>query len=181
MMENDSIHKEQKRMGVFMITLMWILFLGLLFYFFEDVIDRKLNPNQNVSTLYISDNIREVTLQRNNQGHYVTDGQINGQQVVFMLDTGATGVAVPEHLASSLYLKKGQPVRLQTANGFATGYTTSIDNIGVGGIKLENVRAVINSGDSSDVILLGMSFLKQIEFTQRGDELILRQVSGGGG
>ncbi len=177
-MENDSIHKEQKRIGVFMITLMWILFLGLLFYFFEDVIDRKLNPNQNVSTLYISDNIREVTLQRNNQGHYVTDGQINGQQVVFMLDTGATGVAVPEHLAARLGLKRGMRIELQTANGRATGYMTNIKNIGVGEIKLGDISAVINPNDDTDIILLGMSFLKQIEFTQRGDVLILRQVSG---
>jgi aspartyl protease family protein len=176
-MDNNSTQKEQKRIGTFMIVMMWILFLILLVYFFEDVIDRKFNPNQNVTTHYVGEDIREVTLQRNRQGHYVTNGQINGQQVVFMLDTGATGVAIPEHLAGMLKLKRGTRIELHTANGRATGYMTTIDAIGVGDIELENIRAVINPNDKTDMILLGMSFLKQIEFTQRGDELILRQVS----
>lgn len=179
-MENKSAHKEQKHMGTFMIAMMWVLLLILLVYFFEDVIERKLNPNQNVDTHYIGEDIREVTLLRNRQGHYVTDGWINGEQVVFMLDTGATGVAVPAHLSQRLNLRKGQRIELRTANGLATGYMTNIENIGVGDIKLDDISAVINPNDKTDVILLGMSFLKQIEFTQRGNELILRQVSGQG-
>jgi aspartyl protease family protein len=181
MTDKQSVQKEQKHIGTFMIAMMWIVFLVLLVYLFEDVIERKLNPNQNVATNYISESIREVTLQRNTRGHYVTDGWINGQQVVFMLDTGATGVAVPEHLAQKLNLRRGQRVTLHTANGRATGYLTNIENIGVGDIKLRDISAVINPNDQTDLILLGMSFLKQIEFTQRGDELILRQVSGQGG
>ena len=176
-MDNNSPHKEQKNMGTFMIVMMWILFLILLVYFFEDVIDRKFNPNQNVTTHYVDEGVREVVLQRNRQGHYITDGQINGQRVVFMLDTGATGVAVPEHLAQRLNLKRGQRIELHTANGRATGYMTSIENIGVSDIELDDIRAVINPNDKTDMILLGMSFLKEIEFTQRGDVLILRQVS----
>lgn len=177
-MDNNSAQKEQKQIGTFMIVMMWVLFLVLLAYFFEDVIDRQLNPNQNITTHYIGEDIREVTLQRNRQGHYVTNGQINGQQVVFMLDTGATGVAIPEHLAEALNLKRGQRIELHTANGRAIGYMTNIKNIGVGDIKLEDVSAVINPNDKTDLILLGMSFLKQIEFTQRGDELFLRQSPG---
>jgi aspartyl protease family protein len=50
-----------------------------------------------------------------------------------------------------------------------------LDRVAVDGIELENVRAIINPNDDTDVILLGMSFLKKIEFTQRGDVLILRQ------
>jgi aspartyl protease family protein len=177
-MDNNSVHKEQRHIGTFMIVMMWILFLILLVYFFEDVIDRKLNPNQNLTTHYVGEDIREVTLQRNRQGHYVTDGWINGRQVVFMLDTGATGVAVPEHLAQALNLKRGQRIELHTANGRAIGYMTTIENVGVGDIKLDDISAVINPNDETDIILLGMSFLKQIEFTQRGDILILRQVLG---
>jgi aspartyl protease family protein len=176
-MKNETEQKEQKHIGTFMIAMMWILLLIMLVYLFEDVIEQKVNPNQTVNTLYVGQNIREVTLQRNYHGHYVTNGQINGQQVVFMLDTGATGVAIPEHLSRNLNLKKGAGIEMYTANGRATGYMTTIDLIGVGEIELENVRAVINPNDKSEMILLGMSFLKEIEFTQRGDELILRQVS----
>lgn len=161
-----------------MIAMMWVLLLILLVYFFGEVIERKLNPNQALTTRYIGENIREVTLQRNNLGHYITNGQINGSEVVFMLDTGATGVAVPAHIAREVGLKKGRAIEIHTANGRATGYMSNLDRIGIDGIQMENVRAVINPNDSSDMILLGMTFLKEIEFTQRGDELILRQVSG---
>ena len=175
MMDKKSDKKEQTQIGTWMIGMMWVVLMGLLVYIFEDEIERKINPNQIVDTVYVGEHSREVTLQRNRKGHYVTNGHINGQSVVFMLDTGATGVAVPQHLAAQLQLKKGQSIELHTANGRATGYMTSINDIGVGDIKLQEIDAVINPNDKSEVILLGMSFLKEIEFTQRGDTLILRQ------
>lgn len=174
-MDNNPEVKEQKRIGTFMVVLMWLLLLIFLISFFEDIIDRQINPNQNLSTKYSEDGVREVELQRNRYGHYVTAGSINGQPVVFMLDTGATGVAVPLHIANQLQLERGAPMQVQTANGLATGYSASLDRVAVDGIELENVRAIINPNDDTDVILLGMSFLKKIEFTQRGDVLTLRQ------
>ncbi len=174
-MENNPQHKEQKRIGTFMVVVMWVLFLVLLMSFFEGVIDRQINPNQSLNTQYTEAGVREVELQRNRYGHYVTDGSINGQHVVFMLDTGATGVAVPQHIANDLQLKRGAAIQVLTANGEVTGYASTLESVAVDGIELKNVSAIINPGDASDVILLGMSFLKKIEFTQRGDILILRQ------
>jgi len=174
-MDNNPEVKEQKRIGTIMVVVMWILLLMFLISFFEDVIDQQINPNQNLNTNYTEAGVREVKLQRNRYGHYVTDGSINGQPVVFMLDTGATGVAVPQHIASELQLKRGMAIQVQTANGVATGYDSVLERVAVDGIELENVRAIINPNDDTDVILLGMSFLKKIEFTQRGDVLILRQ------
>lgn len=174
-MDNDSEHNEQKRIGTFMVGVMWVLLFIFLLMFFEDVIDQQINPNQNLTTQYTEAGIREVKLQRNRYGHYVTDGFINGQAVVFMLDTGATGVAVPEHVAETLHLKRGAKVQLHTASGVATGYNSILARVAVDDIELEDVRAIINPNDNSDVVLLGMSFLKKIEFTQRGDTLILRQ------
>ncbi|MES0328080.1 MAG: TIGR02281 family clan AA aspartic protease [Gammaproteobacteria bacterium] len=174
-MDDNPEVKEQKRIGTFMVVVMWILLLIFLIIFFEDVIDQQTNPNQSLNTQYTEAGVREVELQRNRYGHYVTDGSINGQHVVFMLDTGATGVAVPQHIANDLQLKRGQAIQVQTANGVATGYDSILERVAVDGIELENVRAIINPNDDSDVILLGMSFLKKIEFTQRGDILILRQ------
>ena len=174
-MDNDPEVKEQKRIGTFMVVVMWILLLIFLIIFFEDVIDKQINPNQNLNTQYTETGVREVELQRNRYGHYVTDGTINGKPVVFMLDTGATGVAVPQHIANDLQLKRGIAIQVHTANGVATGYDSMLDQVGVDGIRLKNIRAIINPNDDSDVILLGMSFLKKIEFSQRGDILILRQ------
>ena len=174
-MDDNPQVKEQKSIGTFMLVVMWLLFFIFLLVFFEDVIDQQTNPNQSLNTQYTPAGVREVELQRNRYGHYVTDGSINGQHVVFMLDTGATGVAVPQHIANDLQLKRGSAIQVQTANGVAKGYAAKLDRVAVDDIELENVSAVINPNDDTDVILLGMSFLKKIEFTQRGDILILRQ------
>ncbi|MDH3343503.1 MAG: retroviral-like aspartic protease family protein, partial [Gammaproteobacteria bacterium] len=78
-------------------------------------------------------------------------------------------------IADQLQLQRGVAIQVLTANGEVTGYVSKLDSVAVDGIELKEVRAIINPGDDSDVILLGMSFLKKIEFTQRGDVLILRQ------
>ena len=166
---------EQKRIGTTMIVVMWVLLLVLLAFFFDDVFDRQHNPNQALSTRYIGDNLREVVLQRNRYGHYVTDGKINGQPVVFMLDTGATGVAIPKHIAQQLNLERGHRFETQTANGIDTVNATRLRNASVGEIEKNDISAVIIPNYEADEVLLGMSFLKHIEFSQRGNTLILRQ------
>ncbi|MDP4916602.1 MAG: aspartyl protease family protein, partial [Haliea sp.] len=95
-MSNPNDIQEQKRMGLAMQVLAWVVLLGLGVFYFNDVLERQLNPNQRLQTQYTEDGVREVVLQRNRLGHYVTSGEINGQPVTFLLDTGATGVAIPE-------------------------------------------------------------------------------------
>ncbi|EEB77417.1 conserved hypothetical protein TIGR02281, putative [marine gamma proteobacterium HTCC2148] len=174
MNSQDSI-KEQKRMGLGMMILAWVVFLGLGILFFGDVLEKQFNPNQRLDTQYSKAGMREVVLQRNKFGHYVTSGTINGQPVTFMLDTGATGVAIPEAIARKLDIPRGRPYRTQTANGISTSYAASLDSVAVGEIELRDVQAGIAPGLAMNQILLGMTFLKHIEFTQRGDTLILRQ------
>ena len=128
-----------------------------------------------MQTRYTDDGIREVVLQRNKSGHYVTAGKINGKPVTFMLDTGATGVAIPESQAVDLGLRRGAAFPTQTANGVSTSYAATLDRVSVGGIELYDISAGITPGLKTKEILLGMSFLKHIEFTQRGDTLTLRQ------
>jgi aspartyl protease family protein len=166
---------EQKKMGTGMYVLAWLAFGGLLVFYFQDLLEDQHNPNQQTSTSYAEEGVREVSLQRNKYGHYVTAGKINGLDVVFMLDTGATGVAIPAAVAAKLKIKRGQRYMTQTANGTAAAYATRLDRVSVGDIELTNIAAGISPGLQSQEILLGMSFLKQIEFTQRGDILILRQ------
>jgi aspartyl protease family protein len=167
--------QEQKRMGLAMQIFAWVVFLGLGAFYFSDVLEKQFNPNQSLQTHYTQDGVREVTLQRNKFGHYVTSGEINGQSVTFLLDTGATGVAIPESTAKRLGLQRGRAYQSQTANGMAIGYATMLDLVAVGDIQLRGVRAGIAPGLQEGQILLGMTFLKHIEFTQRGDTLILRQ------
>ncbi|MFT4614314.1 MAG: aspartyl protease family protein [Bacteroidia bacterium] len=167
--------REQKRMGTTMLVLAWVVLIALGIFFFNDLLGDQHNPNQLVQSRYNEDGAREIFLQRNKSGHYVTSGKINGQQVTFILDTGATGVAVPEAMAKRLGLSRGRAFPTQTANGMSTSYAVILDRVSVGAIELRDVAAGITPGLQSEEALLGMSFLKHIEFTQQGSTLVLRQ------
>ncbi len=172
-------YQQQKKMGSIMIALMWLGIFILLGLFFSEILDRQHNPNQSVQTALLEGNIRQLQLQRNKQGHYVANGSINSQPVVFMLDTGATDVSIPLSIAHRLHLKHGPKAIYQTANGPVEVSLTRLEQISLGEITLYDVRATINPGFQSDQILLGMSFLKHLEFSQRGNTLTLRQYPGG--
>lgn len=163
-----------RRFGLFQLALGWLLLAGLLYLFFSGWLERQFNPNP-AAALVTSGG--EVRLLRNRAGHYVAEGHINGETVVFMLDTGATQVAIPEGMARRLNLGRGAAVQVATANGMTVGYRTRLDRVGLGPIELADVPAIITPGMTGEVALLGMSFLKRLEFTQRGDELILRLPS----
>jgi aspartyl protease family protein len=166
-MSNDNIQIGKRFSVIF-----WILFLIIAYSFFDSQLTKQENPNQQPIS-YVDG--REVTLvlKQNRQGHYVTTGTINGQTVTFLLDTGATTVAIPEWLAQEIGLKKGRQVRVGTANGDAVAYTTSIAELKVGDLRLRDVRASILSGMRGDQVLLGMSALKHVSFSQQGDELTI--------
>ena len=155
---------------------MWLLVMVMVYFLFENLLETDYNPNQQVINQHTGiDKQRSVILKRNRYGHYVTKGKINGQPVTFLLDTGASDISIPYKIAHKLKLEYGPERRYQTANGIIVGNLTSLNSVSIGHIKLRNVRASINPKMEEDEILLGMSFLKFIEFTQRGDTLILRQ------
>ena len=162
------------RLGKGMIVLAWLVLLGLLTVYFDRYLDRERNPNREISATR-SVNAREVSLQRNRAGHYVATAQINGQAVDVMLDTGASTVSIPASVAQRLHLPRGAAFEAVTANGNIIVYATALDRIQLGNIVLTGIPASINPGMQEDLVLLGMSFLKHLEFTQRGEQLILRQ------
>jgi aspartyl protease family protein len=166
-----------RRIGKGMIVAAWILALTLLTFLFSGFLDRQRNPNQQLVSRISEDGIPEVALKRNRYGHYLATGHINGQPVRFLLDTGASDVVIPGPLAEQLKLRRGLPVAYQTANGTITGYRTLLDSVGLGPLHLKQVPASINPYFQSDDILLGMSVLKHLEFTQRGDTLTLRPLN----
>ncbi|WP_455917525.1 retropepsin-like aspartic protease family protein [Pseudomonas cerasi] len=164
-----------KRAGRVLMFVAWGAGLFLATRFFGQWEARQENPNA-VVTSQQHEGYIEVKLLGNGQGHFVAGGQINGQPVEFMLDTGATDVAVPAELADRLGLKRGLPVTLSTANGRVQGYRTHLDRLKLGDIVLQDVRAIVAPGLDGEQVLLGMSALKQLEFTQRSGTLLLRQT-----
>jgi aspartyl protease family protein len=166
-------NQSTRGMGRGMYTIAWLLGIGLLTLFFSDFEQRKINPNQNPNS-QSNNGITEVVLEQNRQGHYVTNGTINGKDVIFLVDTGATDVSIPLHIADKLGLQKGQAVQMNTANGVVKGYQSWIEELKVGEIKLNDIDANINPGMNDNFILLGMSALKDLEFTQRENKLTLK-------
>ncbi len=171
---NNSEQQGNRRIGKWMIFSAWLLGFAMLMVYFNYFLDKEQNPNQSVYSRIDESGNTEVILQRNRYGHYVSNGKINGRTVQFMLDTGATDVAIPERVAERLALKRGPEKRYNTANGMITAYSTMLDSVSIGPIEVQSVRASINPGLKGNEILLGMSVLKRIEFTQRGDTLILK-------
>ena len=156
----------------------WVLLLALLTLFFGGVLEKRNNPNPSPSGQILEQGVREVQLQRNAQGHYVAGGFINGRPVTFLVDTGATQVAVSEKLAQRLGLKKQGGAFTQTANGVVAVWQTVLDRVRLGVIEQRGIRAVILPGlEPWDQVLLGMSFLKNLELVQRDGSLLLRQPS----
>ena len=89
-------------------------------------------------------------------------------------------MALPTGLARELGLKRGAAVTLHTANGAAVGYQSRLDSVRLGPIEMRDVAALVADGMDSDTVLLGMNFLKQLEFTQRGGEMVLRMPAAEG-
>jgi len=158
-----------------MIVGMWVALLGVLTWFFADFLEGQYNPNQQVVTRMDAGDVAETVLQRNRYGHYVATGEINETEVRFLVDTGASDVNIPSGVAERLVLRRGTAHYANTANGTITVYATRLDRVRLGNIVLHDVRASINPHMQGEDILLGMSFLKDLELVQRGDKLFLRQ------
>jgi aspartyl protease family protein len=113
-----------------------------------------------------------VILQSDRSGHYLAEGEVNGRAVHFLVDTGATDVAVSERLARGLGLKFGPRITVMTAAGPASAWRARLDRVSIGGLERENVRATITPGLGSQA-LLGMSFLKHFSIRQEEGRLVI--------
>lgn len=155
-----------------MLIVAWIIALILLTKIFEPIEEAQYNPNTSPSNSS-KNGSKQVSLKRNRQGHYVTNGTINGKKVVFLIDTGASEVSIPQQVANDLRLKAGIAQPRSTANGTIEVYMTQLNELSIGNLFFSNIRASINPHMKGETILLGMSALKTIEFHQRGDVLTL--------
>ena len=156
--------------------MLWVAALGLLgglyllFSMFENDTGTVTSVDSNGSVM--------VVLEQDRSGHYEAEGQINGQAVTFLVDTGATDVALPESKARALGLEFGPRVKVMTAAGPANAWMTRLDEVTVGGLRRRNVRASITDGEFNG-ILLGMSFLKHYNLQQRDGRLVIREAFAG--
>lgn len=118
-----------------------------------------------------------VSLNADGRGHFFTTGTINGHSANFMVDTGASSVAISSRDADRMGVdyRNGQRGLVSTANGTAMAYRVLLNNVRIGGISLNMVPGMVLEGDSMPVVLLGMSFLNQVDMKREGTLMTLIQ------
>jgi aspartyl protease family protein len=117
---------------------------------------------------------QSVTLTADTRGHFVVEGQVNGGAVRFLVDTGATTIALSSADAMRLGIdyRKGQRGLVGTANGTAAAYRVKLDTVQVGGIVANSVDAAVLEGNLP-IALLGMSFLNRMDMRREGQTMVL--------
>ncbi|TVP93283.1 MAG: TIGR02281 family clan AA aspartic protease [Thioalkalivibrio sp.] len=119
--------------------------------------------------------VAEIRIAPDSQGGYFVRGQINGQTVPLMVDTGATLVTFSEAEAQRLNLRSGGvEVDVETASGIVTGRRVLLDRVQVDGLGLDRVEAVVLPGERPATALLGMSFLGRVDMRNEGSLLVLQ-------
>jgi len=119
---------------------------------------------------------KRVVLMADSRGHFVNSGTINGRVMQYMVDTGASTVAIGRADADRMGLnyKNGQPVRMSTANGVAQGWRMKLDSVRVGDVEVFGVEAVITP-QPMPYVLLGNSFLTEFQMTRTNDQMVLEK------
>jgi aspartyl protease family protein len=131
-----------------------------------------------LGSAYAAPETREVRVARDNQGHFRVAGAIEGRPVLFMVDTGATILAMSSRHAEALgidYEESGREGRVVTAAGNASSHFVMLDEVRVGGITVNTVQAAVVEGAYPQDILLGMSFLKHVGLSEDEGVLTIRQ------
>lgn len=118
-----------------------------------------------------------VRIARDSNGMYVTSGSINGKPVEFLVDTGASTVAMNDATARRLGIdyRAGDRRLVETASGIAEAWFVTLREVAVGSIRVPNVQAGVIRGEQPSRALLGMSFLSRTSIEHEQDTLVLRR------
>ncbi|UXY14077.1 TIGR02281 family clan AA aspartic protease [Chitiniphilus purpureus] len=153
--------------------LVWLVVFGGVFLVMKVFIEARQTPAMTVQT----QGNGEIAITRAQDGHYRLRGEINGEPVTFMIDTGATAITLPQPLAQRLGLPRGQTIVSHTANGTVEGYATQLDSLRIGNMLLRQVRAGVVPNMPGGEVLLGMNVLGRMEVVMRGERMILRPIA----
>lgn len=143
-----------------------------------DGVERSYSLSREMSAGFAEPERRNLSIAKGRGGHYWVAGSINGRSVQFLVDTGATSVAINEIEARRIgidYRLNGKQIVVSTASGTAKAWRVQLNNVKVGAIDVLGVEAVVVEGGSPTDALLGMSFLNRISW--REDQGVLRLES----
>ena len=126
----------------------------------------------------VSSNYRTVTLNSDRRGHFQTDARVDGRNIDFMVDTGASSIALRESSAAKLGIHpsaRDYNIKMQTANGVGKAARVRLNRVELGGITVRDVDALVVPDESLSVNLLGMTFLSRVKWSHDRGRLVLEQ------
>lgn len=157
-----------------MMLLGWALAFFMVTALYRMVLADRANPNR---LSVVSQQSGALELRKNADGHYLVEGTVNGVSATFLIDTGATQVAVSEAIARRAGLGKNQRRRVQTAAGVSDAWTTDIPAMQIGFFTFKDFGGVIVPGLDDGMVLLGMNALDELQITQSAGTMTLRPIA----
>lgn len=157
---------QTRQMGLIPMMVFWFAVMGVLYV----LMNYYLKPKPPT----ISAN-GDLTIKRSADGHFYTLGAVNGYPVQFMIDTGATLVAVSDSVAQKAFLTGGTPTTFQTANGDRAGRVVDGVGVSIGPVSVTGVKVGVGlSMADENQALLGQSFLSKFSITMDGSTMVLK-------
>jgi aspartyl protease family protein len=122
---------------------------------------------------------RSHTIGRDSRGHYSTDGRVDGRRLDFMVDTGASVIALTESSAARVGIRPSRSdynAPVSTANGVVKAARARLDSVDIGGLEVRDVDAMVLPDGVLSENLLGLSYLSRLRrFEFAGGKLVLEQ------
>lgn len=165
--DNDT-ESTSRQLGAAFLVVGWIAAIALVAMLLNHAVFGTKKPS-----ISETDAGKQITITRDSDSHFRIKGSINGIPVTFLIDTGATSVAVSTELASKAHLTKQAELTAETASGNSMGYFTMIDTLNIGGVDVHNISAVIIPDYPSNQALLGMNVLSKFIIQQQDNIMVL--------
>ena len=165
------------------LTMRQIFFFALLAFAVAAFAPRYLtHPQENAAaiakTIPETPNSRAISISRGSNGHFWVDGRVDGRRINFMVDTGASSIALREGDAARIGIhpaRREYTARISTANGVIMAAPIEIGRVEVGDVIVRNVAAMVLPDEALGENLLGMSFLGQVHWQYQSGKLVLEQ------
>lgn len=159
-----------RQTGLIPMLLFWFAVMGLLYGLMTHYLKPKQTQIQANGDLIIA---------RSHDGHFYAPGTVNGREVVFLVDTGASLVSVSESLAQAASIRGGVPTTFYTANGARPGRVVDGVDVSVGPMRVTNLKVGVGLDLGNDTqALLGQSFLSKFDIRLGQDQMVLQVRQG---
>jgi aspartyl protease family protein len=172
---DGSIHREQRRVKIARVVAVVAVLLIVVIAIIDAPPSRApdLTGVAEVRSAVQTDGAIHIKIPDNGDGQHVFRGRINDTPVTFVVDRGSSSVSIPLAVANHLKLPLGEAYQVKSATGAMRVYETVIDQLEIGGIMMNEVRAAILTEMHDDRIFLGMAFLRAFELRDKNGELTI--------